>query len=543
MRYNDVRLRNILRITITIIFIAVSAIAGVEKVQFNVKYLSAGYVYIDGGKTDGLAVGDTIQVIRDNTAIGSLIISFTADHSSSCALIDSTLDVKAGDIVSASIVKPDKPDSTKTIIDLSESEVGMQSTRKEKRPRGGSGTMKGRISLGYFGWNDISANNLDFNQPGMSAKINIGDIWGSGYDLNIRTRARYNRRTRSYPNSVSQNEFRNRIYEFSLGRVDDIGFDIVLGRIIPRDVSGVGFLDGVLIGRRLSTSFKSGIFLGAQPGWQYAEPQIELQKYGFYLSYKADRNRATRFSSTIAIVGEYHYWWLSREFAHIDNRLNLPGGLSIYQMADIDFNREWRREKAGSQFSLTNLYFSARKRISSRITAGLNFDNRKRYWNYEQQSVADSLFDDLTRRGLKAILSLKLPSNLHLNTNFGFTGREGTSHISKSYSGTLSKTRITRANFTASFAASGFTNQFSGGMRLAYDLGWYSRRGDYLSFGYGLYRYKYNSTKVLRSSRWLQWKVTLRLTNRFVLSGDIQKSTGDDINGVTLMGDLSYSFR
>lgn len=511
---------------------------------FHIKYKSSGHVYIDGGTADGLKSGDSLQVIRDNVLIANLEISYTAEHSSSCRVVGQSADIQAGDPVSATIRKSESMDAAETVEAPREEPVESKpvniprSDVKERQPR-----LNGRISVGYFFWNDRKTADLDFSQPGLGIKLNVGDVWGSGFSLNVRTRTRYNQRSKRYSNSVAQKELRNRIYEFSFDREDDRGFDIRFGRIIPRGISGAGYIDGALVNKRLSEVFKMGIFGGVQPEWQFGDPQTSLQKYGLYVSGGGNRQGGLRLESTLALVGEYHLFDVSREFIHFRNLLNNGSGLEIYQSADIDINRSWRHRKTGTTVALTNLYISARRRIGRRINIGISFDDRRRYWNYDQQTLADSLFDDLARRGLKATMNLRMPANFDLGSNVGISKREGFSETAASYSVSLAKSGLSKANFAIKVGASGFSNRYSNGLRISYDLGWYSRRGDNLAFGYGLYRYKYKSTDSIRSSRWLQWGWTLRLSRNIIFTGDVRKSAGDDLNGVTIMGDLGYSFR
>ncbi|MCB0295568.1 MAG: hypothetical protein KDG51_10115, partial [Calditrichaeota bacterium] len=82
---------------------------------------------------------------------------------------------------------------------------------------------------------------------------------------------------------------------------------------------------------------------------------------------------------------------------------------------------------------LSNLFISGRYQVSQPLTLGLTFDNRQNYWTYEIQSLADSLFDDALRTGLRANLSLRLPGNTNLFANGGFRKRESDKEATYSY--------------------------------------------------------------------------------------------------------------
>jgi hypothetical protein len=315
---------------------------------------------------------------------------------------------------------------------------------------------------------------------------------------------------------------------------------IEFGRLIPRGMSGIGYIDGLMVKRNLAEDFSIGIFGGAQPEWQYGKPQTKLQKYGLFVSGGLSRND-TRLESTVALAAEYHYRTVSREFIHLRNLIRNKG-FSFYQSADLDINRSWRGDRTKESLALTNFYVSARQRFG-RITAGVSYDTRKRYRDYDTRTVADSLFDDLARRGLKATMNLKAPAGINVGTSYGMRTREGESHTSNSYSLRVSKGNFTRLGIRLDFQLTGFSNRYSDGLKLSYGGSRYFRNGHRLSIGYGVYRYMYKSIEESRSSRWFEGGLSFRLSRTLIFSGDFKRSVGDDINGLTVLADIAYIFR
>jgi len=506
--------------------------------------MSSANIYVDGGAADSVAVGDSLKVVRGDSLIAVLEVSYTAQHSASCKVIERFADIQVGDIVQAKIKAAAENPPQKTPEEISAQQDDLrQAIRPVEKPESKPTRISGRASINYFAWHGFKNNDLDFKRPGFELRLTARDLWGSGYSLNVRTSTRYNQREKRYSNDVAQNEFRNRIYEFSLGNENDEGLGFRFGRIIPRDMSGIGYIDGFMVSRKSSDAFRIGGFGGAQPEWQYASFQTSLQKYGLFISRVPDRGKGMRLESTLAMVGEYHSSDISREFIHIRNLLENERGFNIYQSADIDINRSWRHDKAKELIALTSFYVSARYRFGPRINAMISFDSRKGYWNYDQKSIADSLFDDLSRRGLRATLDVRLPANFGVVTNFGLRNSERFSETASSYSINVSKGNFTKAKIRLDIGAAGFTGQYSDGLRLSYDLGKYFRHGDYLGIGYGLYRYTYKSIDAVRSSRWFEGRWIVRLSDKIMFSGELQRSMGDDIEGLTVMGDIGYSFR
>ena len=81
---------------------------------------------------------------------------------------------------------------------------------------------------------------------------------------------------------------------------------------------------------------------------------------------------------------------------------------------------------------LTNLYISARYRISRKVNLMLSYDSRKRILYYQTfQSEIDRLLDDnLARQGLRARLNIR-PFKF-ISAGFNYTKRFRTSELNKS---------------------------------------------------------------------------------------------------------------
>ena len=530
--------------TLILTTVCIANISASEKDFFRVKYISSEHVYIDAGVKEGLEAGTRLIIISSEMEVAEVEVVYTAENSSSCKIINKVAEINKGDLAK---LKTRSGPAVKTSRD-SLSVLKSVSGEVPKADRSAidtekSARIRGNVAVGFLSWNDRNSSDLDFRQPWVRLKITASDLLGSGYFLKARLRSRYNQRSKRFSANVPENEWRNKIYEFSFGRGGDFENGFRIGRIIPNSLSGTGYIDGILIQKRLSNSFKAGVFGGTQPEWQYARVQSSIQKYGLYLSVRKNTQDGWHFTSSLALAAEYHLSTVSREFLHFKSNINRHRRFSVYQSIDIDINRSWRMDKANEKLSISNYYFSSRYRFNPKISAGLTYDNRKRYWTYELRSLADSLFDDLARRGLKTSLTVKLPGNINLNSSYGLRMREGEQEASKSYYIRLNKSNIPAVHLSAGIQVSVFSNLNSDGLNLSYNLGKYFRRGDYLILNIGSYEYKYGATNTRRSSRWIQLRAYLRFMRTAFLSAEFQSSSGDDIEGYRIISEIGYNFR
>ncbi len=531
-------------LTIFIVVVMIGLLSGQTlRTTFKINYISANNVYVDGGTSDSLAVGDQLTVKRGNRLAGKIEVTYIAEHSASCKIISSSLEMKAGDV--ATVVKRSQRAVSKQSKPAGEPEKQPGEILSPKKPADNRSATRvdGNLSAMYYYFDDQTASNFDFKQPTFRFNLRARRLFGREYNLRIRTRARYDQRTRRYSSYVPRDQWRNRIYELSFSYDDDnAAFNYSLGRIISNRFSGVGYIDGALVQYNLSANYHFGIFGGTQPEWQYADFQTSIQKYGAYFNYTRGDYTGSRFESTTALAGEYHGSTVSREFLYFQNSIYGSQRWNVYQSAELDINRTWRKERAGNSISLTNLYLSGQYRITDWLTSGLSFDNRKNYQTYETRSIADSLFDDALRYGLRANLSVRFAGDYRLFINGGARKRKSDTRYTFSYAAGLNKMNFLARSVFLQFNGAGFssfyTNGFSGNLR----LGKYFSSGNSASIGYGNYIYTLSATSSTRTNQWIQSTFMFYIFNNIFLSGQYEYDWGSDVKGQRILGEIGYRF-
>lgn len=518
---------------------------------FRVKYVSSENVFLDGGRARGLQVGDKLIVRNKQGMVAEIEVVYVAEHSASCKILKQQAPIEAGYVAvvferakreqPAPEPKPqpqpkEKPQPAPRVV-----QPQPPRARESRRERGTA--ISGSISAQLYRVNDLNPGNLDFTQPTFRLNLKLSRLFGSDYQIRIRTRSRYNQRTRSYSADIPKQEWRNRVYELSFGFENRHSrFNYKVGRIFSNEISGVGYVDGIMIRHNFSPSLGMGILAGTQPDWRNSDFQTSLRKYGFFINYQRGDYRATRFETTLAAAGEYHTTTVSRELVYIQNQLSGGNRWYIYQSAELDINRQWRRDKTGENLSLSNLFISGRYRISSAITVGLTFDNRKNYWTYEIRSVADSLFDDALRTGLRGNISLRLPSRTFVYLAGGFRKRATDAQPTYSFSGGLTKANFLLRRLSFSLNAAGFSTEFTRGFTGTARLGHNFVDGHRLEVAFGTYAYNFTSGAVSRNNQWVQANLYLSLLRHLFLSGQLEYDWGSDLKGQRILAEFGYRF-
>ena len=513
-----------------------------QQSAFNIKYISVAQVYLDGGSSDGLAVGDTLTVEKDGQAQAVIVVAYVAEHSASCGIVSKSGEISIGDkaILSKRSLPPQVEPTVEPETQAASEPRYDGAVQPEAKAERETTRLSGTVALQEFYREDRTSANLDFSQPTLRLNLTAANLWGGGLALNLRTRTRYNVRVRQYRADVPETEWRNTVYELSLGYGDEqSATSFRAGRIIANKISGVGYIDGLLVQRRMSSRFTAGMFAGTQPQWLHADFQTSLQKLGTYLSFNG--GNSVNLTSTVAVAGEYHSADISREFVYVQNMVAF-GRWRFYQNADIDINRNWRKAKTGSTFSISNLYASAHLKAASWLGAELTLDDRRNYWTYDTREFDSNLFDGSSRQGFRGRVDIGLPRRLNLNLGGSYRLRELDSDESRSYTLGLRKADITRFRFYSSVSLSQFQNGHTNGSNFSFRLGKYVGRGDNVSVFAGRYYYTYETLDLQRWNKWLGADGYIHLIRGAYISGELRYDRGDDVRGYTVLSSIGYRF-
>jgi hypothetical protein len=510
--------------------------------SFTVKYVSAENVYVDGGASDGLSVGSRLMISGPSGITAELEVVFVAAHSASCRIIGPRAEIKAGDkarLTSAPSNPPPPSDSALATIDTT---APVPKTPDRPRQRTPS-RLSGNFSIGYLQWNDASAPDLDFAQTTTRLSLKARRLWDRDISLTIRGRGRLDRRERDYRSAVTQEDWQNRLWEFSLCYdAPRAPVHFHAGRILPKRAGSVGYLDGILTETRLSDKFRLGVFAGSSPDWLYQTRYQSLFKTGGYITLVSGRHPGFHLEENVGAAGEYHHREVSRELLFVQGRLSQGRTWEISHAGEVEVNRSWRREKTGKPLELSNLFINGWVRPSPQVRFSLTYDSRTNFRTFDTRSVVDSLFDDHLRQGVRLQTDLALPARMSTSASAGYRKRTGDPDPSWSYSAHLRKSDLlfTGMNLSAQYA--GFDNPTNYGYNYSLRTD-YSMAGRYsCGAGYGRYAYRSEGLPDIRTNDWIELSGQGEIGRNWWLSLHLENDFGDDIDGLRIQSELGFRF-
>jgi hypothetical protein len=519
---------------------------------FNVEYLSADSVYLDGGRVGGLEEGHRLQVLEGSTVVAELEVVYAAEHSASCRTLSESRPIRPGDRaylvdgaaaapVAVATTEPEPAETPEPVAEPLEEPL-------DGAPAAPWARVRGSASLGYYRSTDGFETDLDYQERTARIDLRAYDIAGQPLTFALRGRLRQDIRDRELSRRTPASYRTDRIYELAL-RYDppDGRFGVELGRIGVSRFVGIGYLDGVLGRYRLRPQLQLGAFGGRQA--DIANLDGTGSKYGGFVRL-APGGRYSRgaYDVLLAFVRETAEGDVSREYLSLESRFAGRGRWTIFQRAELDIHRGWREEVTGKGYQFSNIGLTGNLRVTPSTWAFVSYSGLRNYRYYRNRLVPEDVFDSLLRQGLRAGLNLSRPGGFGATAGFGMSLKESDPlhpdlDIANAYS---FNGGVRHSNFFRGLSVGldgyGFTNGYTeGGMVMARG-GWRARAGHTLDVSYGYSRYTVEQTQEDRTQQWLRFMGRGQLPYGLFVLGDLELDSGDELKGPRFFLELGIVF-
>ena len=541
---------------------AAEATVDPELPPLQVSHVGADSVYLNGGRSHGLSVGQMVAVVRDGEPVAELQVAFVSRKSASCRVVDSRLEIVLGD-QAIPIAGIETPEPRATEIAAAEppaagpTEVARKNERRVSSSPPASGSdrkwadFSGTISLRWHHFEDGSDLPRSFDQT--TARVNLRtQSLGGAYEARIRVRGREDRRYReSEPTETSR---RDRLYELAFSYEPPQGrVFLETGRMASSPMLGFDYLDGVLgeykfprrgiDGERLSYLGVGG-FYGQRSDIDDIGLGADGAAYGAFFHYKRKRTRDSPFYADVLVGGirETYEGEVSREFVSVYGRLGSGSRWSFYQRADIDINTDWRRDIAGDDYQVSNLLTNFNYRFTDSLRLGISYDHRRRFRDFDNRDTPEEIFDDRLREGLRLTAQIGDPRGWRLTTSVGIRREEDVAEDAYTGTGSVFHTNIGGHNLLLGVDFSGFSGDTSDGYRVSVRSRKYFDGGHDigLTVGTATTTNTIGGVPVDTENQWIRLNGTARLPKRFFLLAEVEVTEGDDLAGERLILQLGY---
>lgn len=363
----------------------------------HVTYLTTASAYIDAGRAEGLRDSSRVEVVRGDSTVAVLVVTFLATHQAACDVSGIPATLVVGDAVRFTPAAAE-PDST-----LVAARQPAQDRSPSRQPVGGA--LRGRAGLYYLLIQSQDGSGARFTQPSGDLRLFGNGLGGTG--LGIAVDARSRRSVQTLADGFGTNaQGQTRVYQASLSwQAAASPLRLTAGRQYAPGIAPVGLLDGVSA-QLDRPGWGGGLFAGSEPDPIDLALSGTVTQLGGYLQRHSAPASASRWGLSAGLSGSYLHSGTNREFLYLQGDYSTRRA-SLYAAQEVDYYRPWRRVGGEHALSPTSTFASLVYRLSDAISVTAGLDNRRNVRLYRDVVNPETAFDDAFRRGAWAGLSAR----------------------------------------------------------------------------------------------------------------------------------------
>lgn len=391
--------------------------------QGEVTFITAQHVYVKFERTEGIAVKDTLDLMKGGVPSPCLVVSSMSSTSCVCAVVADCKVGKADRVQTRSLhvteVKAEKRSkATKPRTELAEDDT--LGSRGER--------IRGRLSAASY--STIPSARENDHRVMYRFSLDADNIANSKFSAEtyLNYRKLYPADLETHP---QRTEFFN-VYNLVVSYAPDTNTTITVGRKINNSASSLGAIDGLQMERRFGTFFAGGI-AGFRPDIYTYGLNLDLLQYGGYIGTQMN-SAAVNSRSTVGLLQQTNSGMVDRRYAYLQHSSTFNGNLNIFSSGELDLY-----STVGNGVRLTNFFISSRYRFSRKVDVFASYDSRRRIVYYEtfRNDVEVLLDDDDARQGARLRLSVRPTKTLGLGVAYSKRFQADGANASDNISGFL----------------------------------------------------------------------------------------------------------
>ena len=423
---------------------------------FRVRYVNGSNVYLEGGRSTGLAEGTQLVVravdasaaktpaskAEDQpakadegsdtssglTTIAEMKVVAVAETSAVCEVISSTRPLVAGDVAMLPQAEVEKLVEKRAlgntrnypaVVSFTEGDPMDEDVRDAipRPPLPEVNRAQGRIGLDFSTIHSGGRFGSSSYSTGLVLRADITRINGTHWNLSGYWRG--NIASRNSPAQPTLQDLINRTYHLSLEYQNpDSRWLAGIGRLYLPWATSLQTIDGGYGARRLSETVIAGIFAGSTPdptSWSY---NSNRRIGGGFVNVTGGSYDKLRYSSTFGMGIAMLQWQIDRPFVFTENSIDYKRVLGIYEALQID------RPRTGAGVTpvgvgVSQSFTTFRVQPSSHITFDFNHSYFRDIPTYDPQLVGTGLVDKYLFQGFSGGVRVEVPLNITLYTTIG----------------------------------------------------------------------------------------------------------------------------
>ena len=420
-------------------------------IKGNVSFISSQNVYVQFVNTDGIHIGDTLYISKNNVLKPALVVKSMS--SISCVGNPFSEDLLA---VSNQIFAKKKIESLPIDVLAQKSKTGISvndmAIASSIKKTNFTAKLDGRVSLSSYinntsdtTYNTINRFNLAIDAHHIGNSRLSAECYMTLTNKNIyrpMTRSKVDTLTNDTTNSlvnVSQTTNELLIYNLALKYDLDSTTCLTFGRKINNNLANIGAVDGLQF-EKTGRNFSFGAVIGSRPDTYTYNINPGLLQFGAFVGFHTkNENRTTQ--TSIALFNQMNNMATDRRFIYFQHSNSLLKNLVFFCSLEVDLygakNQTdsaktqnisgadstvfWNNRTPVNIIELTSAYVSLNYRPFRNLSMSMSYDARKNVYYYQTyKSYVDSLLDKETRQGFRFQTSYRPFKRLAWGGNLGY---------------------------------------------------------------------------------------------------------------------------
>lgn len=358
----------------------------------RVTYRTQEVVFLSAGRAAGLAVGDTVEVLgADGQVAAHAVLVSVARSTASATLIPPNAAVTAGQVVRFAVRPPPVVTAARAVdsvpvpgvtIATDTSDTAAAAAAAAAAPAAQPVTAfrtgarwRGSVQL------DQIANSAGGPQSITSYQTNAAVALTAPLAswLTVTTRSTSRWRSSSTSLAVPGGNSQTTVYQAE-ARIEPPGgwWNLSLGRFVPADAPGLGFIDGARVEVRPDASQRLGVVGGYAPDVFTLAPSSAVRRLGGYWALTTPA-----LSGSLGGAAEWEAGARRRTWFSAQSYWAPSSGFSFSLLTDVDYGSGWQSFRG---LQVTDLSASLRAPLPFGFHGGLSFESHAalQLWNLVQ---------------------------------------------------------------------------------------------------------------------------------------------------------------
>ena len=477
---------------------APQATAAAVRTEFHVRYVSGANVYIDAGRSAGLAEGTELVLKQDPSKpsgdpqnaslqpgiVARLKVVSVASTSAVCEIEAKARDVAEGDSVwmadneVAKLVEKDTLGNTRKypmVVSFSEGDPLDEEVREAqpRPPLPEVNQIRGRIGFDVSNIQELGQGSSTSSQYGLVFRADFTRIAGTHWNLNGYWRGSLQRGSNGSQKSLQ--DILNRTYLMSLSYINpESRWTAGIGRLFVPYASSIETIDGAYVSTRVAPHALISTFAGSTPdpsAWNY-NPRNKIG--GAFLNLHGGSYDQFHYSTSFGGGVNMLNWQINRPFVFTENEFSYKRYFSLFHSLQLD-KPNANPGQTTVNMGLGQSLLTVRVQVHPRVTLDMTDTYFRDVPQYDPTLVGTGLLDKYLYQGLNGGARIQFPYHV---TGYFSLGRSSSSSdkkdsLNKMYGASLG--HIGRTGIALDARYSQFASSFASGsyksLMMTRDLG------------------------------------------------------------------------